>query len=292
MSEIQAKVSSVGKVPIHLVIDSPDTLLADLGTQSLTLDYLSRAFGLIIQQSNSSRLVLPISSKSSLASSLLSTSFQARVPKAEGSQLPPAHSLTVLSFHPPALFRHLIQDYHVALPPLNAVPEASTARFWSVFAPVASRSTGEQLVMGVNDDQLSGTSSSNNEAMVSDLNTGVIEVTTRARTGGQKGVRRVLRGWRKGQVGVTWCGWEDIPALKSYVASDTGTEAPASNAIDSVSFNLQLSDAQQQARANVPLPYVNDGLQAYGSTQDGEIHYIPDQADDFDDDDPDDDLYI
>jgi hypothetical protein len=25
---------------------------------------------------------------------------------------------------------------------------------------------------------------------------------------------------------------------------------------------------------------------------DGEIHYIPDQADDFDDDDPDDDLYI
>ncbi|KAG8681641.1 hypothetical protein FRC09_017337 [Ceratobasidium sp. 395] len=146
--------------------------------------------------------------------------------------------------------------------------------------------------MGVNDDQLGGTSSSNNEVIISGLNTGVIEVTTRARTGGQKGVRRVLRGWRKGQAGVIWCGWEDIPALKSYISSDTGVEAPASNAIDSVSFNLQLSDAQQQARANVPLPYVNDGLQAYGSTQDGEIHYIPDQADDFDDDDPDDDLYI
>lgn len=29
--------------------------------------------------------------------------------------------------------------------------------------------------------------------------------------------------------------------------------------MDDVSFNLQLSEAQQQARANVPLPYTNEG---------------------------------
>ncbi|KAG8740714.1 hypothetical protein FRC10_003964 [Ceratobasidium sp. 414] len=291
-AELEVIISSIGKNSILLVIDSPDTHLANLGSQSRTLDSLSRAFGRIVQQSSTSRLVLPIRSNSPLLPSLLSTTFQARVPSAEGSQLPPAHTLTQLIFHPPVLFSHLVQHYHVSLPPLNAPPEVSSARFWSVFSPVAGRGTGEQLVMGVDTGQLGGTSTSNNQWASRDSSVGVVELITRARTGGQKGVRRVLKGWRvdQAQGRVTWCGWEEIPALKSCVSS-AGAPAPASNTVDSVSFNLQLSDAQQQARANVPLPYVNDGLQAYG-TQDGEIHYTPDQADDFDDDDPDDDLYI
>ncbi|KAG9125750.1 hypothetical protein FRC07_006379 [Ceratobasidium sp. 392] len=293
-SEIQARVSSIGNAPILLVIDSPDTLLADLGSQSRTLDALSRAFGHIIHQSKSSRLVLPIRSNSSLIPSLLSTAFQARVPRTAGSQLPQTHTLTQLIFHPPILLSHLVQHYHVSLPPVNTPPESSSARFWSVFAPVAGRRTGEQLVMGTDNDQLSGSTSPNDPSTSRDSNIGVIELIARARIGGQKGLRRVLRGWRadKAQGRVVWCGWEDILMLKSRIAGDTGASASASNGIDSVSFNLQLSDAQQQARANVPLPYVNDGLQAYGSAKDGEIHYIPDQADDFDDDDPDDDLYI
>lgn len=40
--------------------------------------------------------------------------------------------------------------------------------------------------------------------------------------------------------------------------------APAPNAMDTVTFNLQLSEAQQQARASVPLPYTND---AFGTGQ-------------------------
>ncbi|KAG9082696.1 hypothetical protein FS749_006644 [Ceratobasidium sp. UAMH 11750] len=290
LAELEARISSIGKDSILLVVDSPDTLLADFGSQSRTLDSLSRVFGRIVQQSNTSRLVLPIRSNSPLLPSLLSTTFQARVPSAEGSQ---PHTLSHLIFHPPILFAHLVQHYHVSLPPLNVPPDASSARFWSVFVPVAGRGTGEQLVTGADNDQLGGTSISNNQWARRGSGTGVIELVTRARTGGQKGVRRVLKGWRvdKGLGRVVWCGWEEIPALKSYISSTTEA-APVSNTIESVSFNLQLSDAQQQARANVPLPYVNDGLQAYGSAQDGEIHYIPDQADDFDDDDPDDDLYI
>ncbi|KEP48283.1 hypothetical protein V565_128660 [Rhizoctonia solani 123E] len=82
------------------------------------------------------------------------------------------------------------------------------------------------------------------------------------------------------------------PILGQIVKEMLARQEPGSAApgIDNLSFNLQLSDAQQQARASVPLPYTNEGKVA--SAGDGEIIYIPDQADDFDDDDPDDDLYI
>lgn len=132
-------------------------------------------------------------------------------------------------------------------------------------------------------DELSIASTSDNQSTSRNSKAGVLEIITRARTGGQKGVRRVLRGWRldAGQNRVVWCGWDEIPALKasstpsavslrigSYVIARLNflqsSAAPAPNAMDAVSFNLQLSEAQQQARASVPLPYTND---AFGSTQ-------------------------
>ena len=73
---------------------------------------------------------------------------------------------------------------------------------------------------------------------------------------------------------------------------------PASN----LTFNLRLTDAEKEARANTALPYLlNDSkMAAYleetsssvvrHSRDGGEVIYMPDEADDFDDEDPDDDL--
>ncbi|CUA71559.1 hypothetical protein RSOLAG22IIIB_04678 [Rhizoctonia solani] len=261
-------------------------MLADSGSYSKTYQVLSRIFGQIVQHSSSSRFILPISSRSPLLPSLVSTSFQARAPKLQPS---PIHTLIHLVLHPPVLLSHLVHQYHLTLPPPNAVPDPSTSRFWSVFTPVARRGTGEQLAMAVGIEELGGALNVN-QSTNRGPNSGVAEISTRSRAGGQKGVRIVLRSWRfdHEQNRIVWCGWNDIQELRTYESRvpELVNTAPG---IDNLSFNLQLSDAQQQARANVPLPYTNEGK---ASTGDGEIIYIPDQADDFDDDDPDDDLYI
>ncbi|CAE6542461.1 unnamed protein product [Rhizoctonia solani] len=286
ISIIARKLTSVSKGPIALIVDSVDTMLADSGSYSKTYQVLSRIFGQIVQHSSSSRFILPISSRSPLLPSLMSTSFQARAPKLQPS---PIHTLIHLVLHPPVLLSHLVHQYHLTLPPANAAPEPSTSRFWSVFTPVARRGTGEQLAMAVGIEELGGTLNVN-QSTNRGPDSGVAEISTRSRAGGQKGVRIVLRPWRfdHEQNRIVWCGWNDIQELRTYESRvpESVNTAPG---IDNLSFNLQLSDAQQQARANVPLPYTNEGK---ASTGDGEIIYIPDQADDFDDDDPDDDLYI
>uniref|UniRef100_A0A670Z1V1 Elongator complex protein 5 n=1 Tax=Pseudonaja textilis TaxID=8673 RepID=A0A670Z1V1_PSETE len=63
-----------------------------------------------------------------------------------------------------------------------------------------------------------------------------------------------------------------------------------------LTFNLRLTEAERQARESVPLPYhfsaekKSSLLQT--STEEGKIYYEPDAADDFDDEDPDDDLDV
>ncbi|CAE6423327.1 unnamed protein product [Rhizoctonia solani] len=272
---------------ISIVAAKLSSMLADSGSHANTFRALSRIFGQIVQHSSSSRVVLPISSRSPLLPSLVSTNFQARVSKTRPS---PIHTLIHLVLHSPVLLSHLVHQYHLTLPPVNAIPEPSTSRFWSVFTPVARRGIGEQLVMSMGVEELGGTSNTVNQSANRYLDSGVAEISVRSRAGGQKGVRITLRPWRidYGSNRVLWCGWNDIQELRAY---ETRVQESASTApgIDSLSFNLQLSDAQQQARASVPLPYTSEGK---ASTGDSEIIYIPDQADDFDDDDPDDDLYI
>ncbi|KAJ1300677.1 hypothetical protein OPQ81_002325 [Rhizoctonia solani] len=263
-SVIAVKLSSIPKGPIGLIIDSVDTMLSDSGSQASTSQVLSRIFAQIVEHSSSSRLVLPISSRSPLLPLLISTNFQA------------------------LLLSHLVHQYHLILPPVNTSPEPSTSRFWSVFTPVARRGTGEQLAMAAGAEGLDGTLEAANRLTNRSLDSGVAEIRTRSRAGGQKGVHIVLRPWRfdHERSQIVWCGWNDIQGLRTYESRDQDSASTAPG-IDNLSFNLQLSDAQQQARASVPLPYTNEGKGG-----DSEIIYIPDQADDFDDDDPDDDLYI
>lgn len=200
-----------------LVIDSVDTMLADSGSRAHTISTLSHIFGRIVKHSNSSRLVLPIILESPLLPYLTSTTFRALVQKPDGSRPAPIHTLIHSILHPPVLLSYLVQQYHLTLPPVDTAPEVSTSRFWSVFIPVTRRHVGERLVMSIGVDEL-GTPGVINQLSDRDQTHGVIEMRIRSRTGGQKGIRTVLRGWRFDPefTRVTWCGWGDIPALREY----------------------------------------------------------------------------
>jgi hypothetical protein len=205
----------VPKGSLALVIDSADTILADSGSHAHTIDALAKIFGHIVQQSSSSRLVLPVTSQSVLLSSLMSTTFHARVKKPDNPQPPPIHALIHLILHSPVLLSYLVQQYHLILPPVDTIPELSTSRFWSVFTLVARRGTGERLVMSVGLDEMGG---GTNQSTNREQSTGVAELRTRSRAGGEKGVRTVLRGWRFDYdcSRIVWCGWDDIPALHAF----------------------------------------------------------------------------
>lgn len=80
------------------------------------------------------------------------------------------------------------------------------------------------------------------------------------------------------------------------VQEDEQTEVdPASN----LTFNLRLTDSEKEARANIVLPYLlnNASKSSYlnntsSGRSGGRVIYTPDDVDDFDDEDPDDDLDI
>ncbi|KAI7860162.1 Elongator complex protein 5 [Circinella umbellata] len=59
-----------------------------------------------------------------------------------------------------------------------------------------------------------------------------------------------------------------------------------------LSFNLSLTDNQRRAKDNVELPYMKVQEQQQQQPSSGVIYYEPDAGDDFDDEDPDDDLDI
>ncbi|KAI9291123.1 hypothetical protein K502DRAFT_153338 [Neoconidiobolus thromboides FSU 785] len=59
--------------------------------------------------------------------------------------------------------------------------------------------------------------------------------------------------------------------------------------IEGLSFNLSLTDKQKEAKEQVKLPYL---ATSQSELKLGTIHYHPDDNDDFDEDDPDDDLEI
>ena len=63
-----------------------------------------------------------------------------------------------------------------------------------------------------------------------------------------------------------------------------------------LTFNLKLTDNERQARSNLKLPYMyheeKKSELAVNSVGEGKVFYQPDEADDFDEDDPDDDLNI
>ena len=74
------------------------------------------------------------------------------------------------------------------------------------------------------------------------------------------------------------------------------TAAEGAPLLEELTFNLKLTPAEEEARAQAVLPYTKTAEAAYtvelqGSRGGGgTIFYEPDEVDDFDDEDPDDDL--
>ncbi|CAG5136616.1 unnamed protein product [Candidula unifasciata] len=66
---------------------------------------------------------------------------------------------------------------------------------------------------------------------------------------------------------------------------------PQDDLTSKLPFNLSLTDAEKDARSKVKLPYLKDGS-GDSEASSGRIFYQPDDVDDFDEEDPDDDLDI
>ncbi|XP_059163650.1 elongator complex protein 5-like [Physella acuta] len=84
-----------------------------------------------------------------------------------------------------------------------------------------------------------------------------------------------------------------INSIGPFVESTTPVQSTSqSDPMADLPFNLSLTETEKEARSQVKLPYVKDGSGDENVTSVGRIIYQPDDADDFDDEDPDDDLNI
>eukprot|EP00730_Choanoeca_flexa_P016923 TRINITY_DN8081_c0_g1_i2.p1 TRINITY_DN8081_c0_g1~~TRINITY_DN8081_c0_g1_i2.p1 ORF type:complete len:210 (+),score=51.76 TRINITY_DN8081_c0_g1_i2:396-1025(+) len=81
---------------------------------------------------------------------------------------------------------------------------------------------------------------------------------------------------------------------KAASAAQLAQEDPEA-LLDNLTFNLKLNDKEKEARSQAVLPYTKAAEAAYtvdANPGGGAIFYEPDDVDDFDDEDPDDDLDI
>lgn len=88
----------------------------------------------------------------------------------------------------------------------------------------------------------------------------------------------------------------EIKEVKSTVIPNKSDQTEQVNPAANLTFNLSLSEKEIKDRSNVKLPYMyNEQRQEetlLRSVGEGKIFYQPDEADDFDEEDPDDDLDI
>ncbi|KAK0465110.1 uncharacterized protein EV420DRAFT_939817 [Desarmillaria tabescens] len=248
---------------LHVVIDSVDTLLSDIGSAAESYKFLRKSLVQLLARPGPSRLTLHLQNTCPLLPLLVQTSFSS--------------TLAQLIAHPPALLLHLATEYLTPPPPASPEP-----KFWGVFLPVSERESDLERIIFGQDGEGSGASGEF-----------VVEVILRGggdHSGRRKAVERVLEGWdvaKSSPVELT-----SMESLKK-VFSKTSVEEAAPDPTQNLSFNLNLTPSQQQARSQVPLPYAHEGkaLETPAPTA-GSILYDPDSADDIDDDDPDEDLDI
>ena len=168
-------------------------------------------------------------------------------------------SLVHLKAHAASLFLHLSNEYMISPPPVT--PEL---KFWSIFIPFSERlDETERLSFGPH-----GEGSGCSREMVIEILVRGINTQSRKR-----GTERVLEGWDATRS--TPCPVPDLQSLKSLFSQKVPIEVfifgsnsdyanlgkkAAPDPTQNLSFNLSLSESQQQSRAKVPLPYVHEGL--------------------------------
>ncbi|TFK30489.1 hypothetical protein FA15DRAFT_662449 [Coprinopsis marcescibilis] len=246
--------------PIHVVVDSVDTLASDLGSNTAAYTHISAVHSRIVSRPGST-LILH-GGDPSLVSLLVQPSL--------------AHSLLYIKGHPPTLVSYIATEYLTPPPPFSPA-----AKFWSIFAPLSERQhTINELVFGTD------------EQIQRDTKEILLETLIRT-TGRKRSVEKELEAW---STVAGSCTWTQLESLRSVWSKQSSLEpAPAVDPTQNLSFNLGMTTAQQEARAQVPLPYVHDENQPEKprlSANQGVILYDPDSADDIDDDDPDEDLDI
>jgi len=199
-------------------------------------------------------MILPVSSQSPLLPLLIPPAF--------------APAIAHLILHPPSLLLYISTDY-LTLPP----PHSQVTKFWPIFSGLTSRSEAEHLIWGANG---SGWEEET-----------VVEVFIRS-AAGRKTVDRTLEGWGKNGP----CKLEELELLEVMWTKGVGRQQskPVADPTQNLSFNLSLTESQQESRAQVPLPYAHEGQPVSSNSKPSAIFYDPDSADDIDEDDPDEDL--
>ncbi|KIJ35511.1 hypothetical protein M422DRAFT_180688 [Sphaerobolus stellatus SS14] len=243
--------------PVVLIVDSADTICEDKQSHSATYNILKAWHANVLKRPSPSRLILPLRSNSRLLTLLITPSFSS--------------SLVHLILHPPATLQNLAADY-LTLPP----PHSPAPKFWPIFSGLSTRGEGEPLLWGANGagwgDEV------------------VVEILIRSASG-KRTVDRTLEGWRRSGPSTL----EDLEELKQIWSRQQLMTNDTPDPMQNLPFNLSLTEAQQQSRAQVPLPYAHEGMakrQPTASVAAGSILYDPDSADDIDEDDPDEDLDI
>ncbi|XP_052212717.1 elongator complex protein 5-like isoform X2 [Dreissena polymorpha] len=88
----------------------------------------------------------------------------------------------------------------------------------------------------------------------------------------------------------------NVTEVKSVSATPSVMDSKQPDPTANLTFNLTLTDKEKEARSQVKLPYTYDREKQddrlLKSVGEGKIFYQPDEADDFDEEDPDDDLDI
>ncbi|KAH8835805.1 hypothetical protein DL96DRAFT_1702767 [Flagelloscypha sp. PMI_526] len=253
MSQVNA--FPAGKLTV--VLDAIHTLLLDLGSPAKTSSFLRRLYKLL--HLRSANLVLHGLAPCPALLQVIPTTF--------------SPSLLHFVSHPTALILRIAQEY-LTLPP----PASDPAKFWSLFQSIGSRvEESEKTVYGS-----TGSGSGDLAEFVVEATIRYAGVSSRKRT-----LERELYGFLESLNGI--CDINLLPSLQTLFKSIPTIEQQVSHEQGpSTSFNLNLTDSQQQARANVPLPYAHQNAQDVGGT----IYYEYSDGDDYDADDPDEDLDI
>ncbi|KAF8521113.1 hypothetical protein BU17DRAFT_88379 [Hysterangium stoloniferum] len=255
VSEVQSVLDNSPDCPVHFFVDSPSTLCDDLESPAQAYKILKKWHANVSERPSPSRMILPVPSQSLLLPLLIPPAF--------------APAIAHLILHPPSLLLYISTEY-LTLPP----PHSPVTKFWPLFSGLTSRGEAEHLIWGANGSGWEDET--------------VVEVFIRSATG-RKTVDRTLEGWGKNRP----CKLEELELLNVMWTKRAGSQfKPEADPTQNLSFNLSLTESQQQSRAQVPLPYAHEGQPVLSDSKPSAIFYDPDSADDIDEDDPDEDLDI
>ena len=242
---------------VSIICESVDMLIQDYGSLTQAYRRLKELMSVVQDRPAPSRLFSSVATESPLIPLISTPSFS------------PSMSWIVL--HSPLLVRHLAVSY-LTPPP----PRSSPEKFWALFSPAAARGEGERLAFSP--------LSAEDEIARKGLNEGLVEVITRgiSSSSSRRGIERTIEGWKlvnstlPAQAHVQSVPWNELASLGDIslkprveptslgVSNQTRHVHPSSTTqadpMATLPFNLNLTDKQHIARAQIPLPYAHEGM--------------------------------